>query len=120
MENKSIIDKLVLAWWDHFHNQRVTVRDIISLAVNGGPGTADLRMVLEEIAPSQFTGGYSSHKLGHWLTKTSNHQNMTLPFKLLDLGVRTTATGRYWQLLPQQDKVPTEEFLPLETFGVTL
>jgi hypothetical protein len=117
---QNITDKLATAWWKHFRNQRVTVREVIFLAMRGGEGASDLREVLEVIAQPTYPGLYSSHRLGYWLTKEPNLNALTLPFKFMDRGTPTTATGRYWQLLPNELSRDEEDVLPTETFAASL
>ena len=107
--------QLTLAWWEIFRNQRLTVRNVIITAMEGGAATAELRAALATIAPSNYPGAFSPHKLGRWLVR---HAQVTVPiddataYRFMNRG--TEYHAQVWQLLPvdlSDAEVVSSEFL---------
>lgn len=109
------MSELPSAWWDIFHNQRLTARSVIITAMEGGDTTLSLRHALAAVAPSDYPGAYSPHKLGRWLARYAG-----VPFTLSDGRVyryaqRQERVGAVWQLVPDasvSDPPSLEEALP--------
>ncbi len=87
---------LVNAWWRVFRNQRLIVKNVILTALEGKDATGDLRHALLLVAPSDYPGVISAHKLGRWLARIGGQRLETYVF--IDHGKGDG--GRTWQLLP--------------------
>jgi hypothetical protein len=66
--SRSVQERFFEAWWETFHARRLSVREVIISAIET-PEAHRLRNALGEIAPSDYPGIYSPHKLGKWLVR---------------------------------------------------
>lgn len=90
------------AWWDVFRNQRVTPRQVILTALEGGAPASALRSRLAELAPSEYPGTFSAHKLGRWLVRHADAVLVTETARLRLVDRGTDRQYRVWQLLPEE------------------
>ncbi len=101
LDEKSSLDRLVVAWWDVFRNQPLTVQQLLLGALSGGDRTEILRDLLLEIAPSVYPGVCSTHKLGRWLARSVGKKIIVGcdEYNFVDRG--NLCRGRTWQLVPR-------------------
>lgn len=107
---------LILAWWSLFRNQRLAVRDVVLVAIEGGPRAAGLRAALMSVAPSIYPGQYSPHKLGRWLARHGGRPLIAGPGEVYRLVDHGAADGnRTWQLVSEsyaRERAAAEAALP--------
>jgi|SRR5579859_1562369 len=101
-DNADTDSVLFRAWWGIFRNQRLTVRQVIITALEGGEATAELRAALTIIAPSDYPGTFSPHRLGRWLVRQS-----TILQTLDNKEYRFVHRGaerhqQVWQIIPEE------------------
>ena len=82
-----LVNVLIAAWWKTFGDQCVSVRQAVVTAIRGDKR---LRTALAVVAPSDYPGMYSAHRLGRWLAR---HGDTPL----------TSADGRAWRFILRGD-----------------
>lgn len=95
------LNALAVAWWKIFRNQRITVRQVIITAIEGGDETVELCAALAEIAPSDYPGLYSPHRLGRWLAQARRTATVA-DDKAYQFVSYNSRSGPIWQLIPSK------------------
>ena len=102
---------LVVAWWQIFKNQRLTVKSVVITAIEGGNDTMALRNALNAIAPPTYPGSpCSPHRLGKWLSRM-NGRKFKIEDRYYAFADINNSGGRTWQLRSYSPS-PEEAILP--------